>query len=190
MDVEGQIWFDDLRSFIAARRVERPITPRDRLDIEAEMQCRIIGGALIPWLERYGPRLIRQRGALSAVMGVEKDPFIVFTSTEPGLVAADLIVGENARVLYLYPDEYQTWLAQRPDERFRWHVHYRSYFREADASFDPALDDYPLAPGESYRIHTEGTMLGTSFGRTADHLWKWNGTEFTILMECFREAII
>ncbi|MCX7993407.1 MAG: hypothetical protein N2651_07030 [Fimbriimonadales bacterium] len=58
-----------------------------------------------------------------------------------------------------------------------------SYFRpiSAEELGDAVVAKYPLQPGEEYWIHHEGTMLGRLFGRVGDHLWKWDGSQMTLL---------
>ena len=117
---------------------------------------------------------------------MEEDPYIVFTSTEPGLVAAREILEdtEPGSVLFLRPKEFEDWVKIQPDAEYRWHVHYWSYFRTEEAEADAALGEaYPLKKGERFWIHCEGTMCGELFGRGADHLWLWNGSTPVLLEE-------
>ena len=88
MKKEAQNWFEGLVRFIADSREGRSIVDREKLTVEQEMQCRIIGGGLISWLQEYGPRLMQERAVLAKLQGWVEDPFIVFTSELPGLVVA------------------------------------------------------------------------------------------------------
>ncbi len=130
MNVEGQEWFNKLKQHIDTCRRMDPLPNRDELTTEQEMQCRIIGGSLLAWLEHHGPRLIQERWAiLGRMTNVEKDPFIVFTSSTPGLVAAREILEEGVEtVVFLRPKEFDRWLKCNPDSEYRWHVHTWSYF--------------------------------------------------------------
>jgi len=49
------------------------------------------------------------------------------------------------------------------------------------------LREHGVLPGESYWLHKEGTMYGELFGRGGSHLWKWDGSEPTLLEECFEQ---
>jgi hypothetical protein len=186
MDEKGQQWFDGLRTFATECRDRRPLIARDALSFAEEMQCRIIGGSLIAWLEKHGPCRLQERAVLASLQGWEKDPFFVFTSEQSGLVAASEILkeGSNTTVL-LYPDEFANWLQGHPDQEYRWHVHTWSYFASLDADMAQRAGKYPLAAGETYWLHKEGTMCGSLFGHGGDHLWKWNGKEPTLLEEWF-----
>jgi len=114
----------------------------------------------------------------------------VFTSTEPGLVAAREILEEGYDTIsFLYPEEFTEWLAVNPDPDYRWHVQTWSYFTSVDAVTIEKTKKYPLGDGESYWLHREGTMCGKLFGRGGDHLWKWNGTEPVLLEECINQWI-
>jgi len=104
MKAEGKKWFNALKRFIRECREKRPILLRNDLSNEAEIQCRIIGGSLIAWLREHGPRLIQERAVEAELQNFEKDPYIVFTSESPGLVAAREILSKGpANIAFLYP---------------------------------------------------------------------------------------
>ena len=190
MKEEGQNWFRALANFIAACRTKRPIISRDSLTAEAEWQCRIIGGSLIAWLEKHGPPLLQERAFLATLQNWEKDPFIVFTSEQPGLVAAREILEEGpATIAFLYPAEFALWLKKKPDADYQWHVHTWSYFAPLDEETRKKTEKFPLSEGESYWLHKEGTMCGQLFGRGGDHLWKWDGQEPVLLEECINQWV-
>lgn len=190
MNEEGTKWFAELRAFVTECRAKRPLIAREELSHAEEIQCRIIGGSLISWLQKYGPHLLQERVMLADLEGWEKDPFVVFTSEQPGLVAAREILEEGpSSIVFLYPKEFTQWLKKHPDQNFRWHVHTWSFFCPLDADSLQKAQKYPLAPGESYWLHREGTMCGPLFGRGGDHLWKWNGREAILLEECLNQWI-
>ncbi len=206
MKPQGQDWFNCLRRHIAERRAEDPLPNRNDLTSEQELQCQIIGGNFIAWLDECGPALLLERSVLPNRVGWEKDPFIVFTSSAPGLVAAQEILEDGPDIIvYLYHQEFTDWLKGNADDKYRWHIHTWSFFAPLSAETEMPLDSetemlldpeaekkaqrYPLASGESLRLHREGTMCGESFGRGGDHLWKWNGEELTLLEECFRQWV-
>lgn len=190
MTDEGKNWFDGLTRFAMEHRVKYPIVNRDDFSAEQEMQCRIIGGSLITWLQEHGPRLIQERAILARLKDWEEDPFIVFTSKQPGLVAArEIFEGQHATVAFLYPDEFTEFLKSRPDHEFRWHVHTWSFFAPVDEDMAKKVANDPIGDGESYWLHKEGTMCGQLFGRGGDHLWKWNGQELVLLEECINQWV-
>jgi len=190
MKEQGTKWFDELKAYTAECRKHRPLTLRDDLSVCEEMQCRIIGGSLIGWLQEYGPRLLQERAVLSDFEGWEKDPFVVFTSEQPGLVAANEILEETPpTITCLYSDEFAEWTKTHPDEGYCWHIHTWSFFMAPDADEIKAAARYPLVEGETYWLHKEGTVCGPLFGRGGDHLWKWNGEEPKLLEECFNQWV-
>jgi hypothetical protein len=190
MKDEGQNWFDGLKRFVGECRTRCPVISRDKLSIMEEMQCRIIGGSLIAWLQKYGPRLIQERAMLAGLKNWEKDPFIVFTSDRPGLVAAREILDEEpAAIAFLYPNEFTEWLNNHPDPEYRWHIHTWSFFAPVDVDSTKKAKKHQISKGESLWLHKDGTMCGQLFGRGADHLWKWNGREPELLEECFNQWV-
>ena len=54
-------WFNGLKRFIGECRAKHPIASRGELKVEEEMQCQVIGGNFIAWLEDYGPCLLKER---------------------------------------------------------------------------------------------------------------------------------
>ena len=190
MQQQGKDWFNELKRFVGERRTKHPIANRDDFKAEDEMQCRIIGGGLIAWLEDHGPQFLQERSFLAKLKGWEKDPFVIFTSTEPGLVAANEILQEDpANIAALYPDEFTQWLKDNPDPDYLWHVHMWSFFETPDSAMQEKAKEYPVAQGESYWLHREGTMCGPLFGRGGDHLWKWDGDEPVLLQECINQWV-
>jgi len=184
MKAEGKKWFSDLKRFVRECREKRPIPIRNDLSNEQEIQCRIIGGSLIAWLREYGPRFIQERAVEAVLQNFAKDPYVVFTSGSPGLVAACEILSEGpANIVFLYADEFTEWLKKNPDSDYRWHIHTWSFFAPIDKKTVKKAERYPCSEGESLWLHKEGTMCGQLFGRGGDHLWKWNGQEPVLLEE-------
>jgi hypothetical protein len=190
MKDEGRKWFDGLKRFVSECRAKRPVVGRKDLSTFEEIQCRIIGGSLISWLGEHGPRLIQERAVEADLQNFEKDPYIVFTSESPGLVAAREILSEGpANMVFLYPDEFTEWLNNNPDSDYRWHVHIWSFFAPVDEEMAKKAVKYPCSEGESLWLHKEGTMCGHLFGRGGDHLWKWNGREPELLEEAVNQWV-
>jgi hypothetical protein len=190
MKDEGKKWFEGLRRFADECRKKAPLAERTSLSPAEEVQCRIIGGSLIGWLQKFGPRLLQERAVLATLQDWEKDPFVVFTSEQPGLVAANEILEESPpTIAFLYPDEFTRWTRRHPDTDYRWHVHTWSFFAALDADTAQRAAKHPLAAGETYWLHKEGTMCGPLFGRGGDHLWKWDGSEPALIEECFNQWV-
>ena len=190
MHETGSRWFADLRRFAGTCREQNPLPCRERLTPDAEIQCRIVGGSLIAWLERHGPLLLRERAAVCALEQLERDPFIVFTSDVAGLVAADEIVGGgHNRIATLLTGEFDAWRSENPDPAYRWHIHTWSCFSEPEDADLVNVPPHLLQRDETYWLHKEGTMTGRLCGRGGDHLWKWNGVEPVLLKECLNQWV-
>jgi hypothetical protein len=80
------------------------------------------------WLRKYGPPLFQERAMLCDIGGWEKDPFIVFTSEQPGLVAArEILEDDPGTIAWLNPTEFEDWNQIQPDKDYKWHVHRWSF---------------------------------------------------------------
>jgi hypothetical protein len=184
MKSEQAHWMTGLRKYVDVCRIKNPVINRCDLSVEQEMQCRIIGGGLISWLNKYGPAFLQERAVLSSLMNVSKDPILVFTSTVPGMVAArEILADASESVVALFAEELIDWLTTNPDPEYRYYVHMWSFFANPDDEILSKAGDYPIGDGECYWLHKEGTMCGLLFGRGGDHLWKWDGKEATLLEE-------
>lgn len=169
-----------------------PLPPREQLSPAQECQCRILGGALIEWLQRHGPCLLREREFLKSPMKLESEPIIVILSDLPGLVAAREILDPKPKfTLFFSRPIFEAFLVDHPDETFRWHVAFANLFLESltDEDLSRAVQRYPLQPSEQYWLHRESSTLGINFGRGGDHLWKWDGSDTTLLEEGFNEWV-
>ena len=185
---DRQNWQSALTEHFERESVAHPLPAREQLSKAEQFQCRTLGGTLISWLKCHGPRLLQERDALRYAFGVESDPAIVLTSTIPGLIAAKQILDPRpASIFFFSPEAFASFLAHHPDNTFRWHVVYSSFFSdqlETDL-LARACSKYKLRPSETFWIHRESTMVARLFGRGGDHLWKWNGRKMTLLEEGF-----
>jgi hypothetical protein len=185
-------WTARLREYAAGCRSAAPLPDRDALTEAQEWQCRVVGSTLLAWLRQHGPRFLQERAVMHKMLGIDRDPTIVFTSTVPGLVAAQEIVGpDHERVVYLLEDEYAGVPAPVADPEYKWHVQYWSFFRpEVEAGFAAAARaKHPIPAGCSYWQHSEGTMWAVNAGRGADHLWRWDGHKPELLEEAMSHRV-
>jgi hypothetical protein len=179
-------WATQLRDHAAACRAAAPLPDRDALTAAQEWRCRIVGGALLTWLRQHGPRFLQERAVVCELLGLDRDPAVVFTSDVPGLVAAREVVGpDHERVVYLLDDEFAAAPARAADPGYKHHVHFWSFFRpEVEAGFAAeARARHPIPADCSYWQHSEGTMWAVTAGRGADHLWRWDGHTPELLEE-------
>lgn len=184
-----QEWSTALRSFTRNQRQHNSIPDRNTLSNEEEWQCRIIGGEFIGWYQRHFRDILGERTALR-VMNFDPEPLIVFTTSIPGLVAAQEIVPEPSdKMVYLLHTEFEEWEKEHPVDEFTFHIHHWSYFRNIDQELlSRAQEAYPEVSAEEYCIHTSGDLWGELCGVEGEHLWRWNGQEMEFLEEAFSQA--
>ncbi len=179
-------WANSLREEIAQHRSESPLPDRASLSHVDEQRCRIVGGAFIAWLENYGPHFLQERSMMAHMLQVDPEPFIVFTSDAPGLVAAQEIIGnDNERVTFMFEHEYESSPTVADDPTFACHVHFWSAFKDGVESSieEEAKSKFPIPVDCSYWQHSEGTLWGVNCGRGVDHLWQWDGQKPELLEE-------
>ncbi len=192
MDSAGERWFEELRVYNQEAKSATPLPDRETFSLMEEWHCRIIGGALINWLKQIGPQFLQERQVLSRALGVDPDPFVVFTSDIPGLVAAREILGnEDERILYLSDTDYDNWIAENPDTQFQWHIHVWSKFIDpiGEGFLKAAQTAFPLSDDQICWQHSEGTLWAPQAGRGVDHLWVWDGNEPELLEEAFQSRV-
>ena len=188
MHETGQKWFAKLNAAVTHLREANPLPSREQFDDADEWRCRIVGSSLLHWLEDIGPTFLQERSVLCTALEIEPDPFVVFTSDTPGLVAAQEILGtDNEKITFLSGREFEAWLYGSPDESYRWHTHVFSQFRDTlESEFQQsAKEQYPVPIGVAYWQHSEGTNWAALAGKGVDHLWKWDGEKPELLEEAF-----
>jgi hypothetical protein len=184
-DAVGE-WTSRLRTYAAEHRAAVPLPDRDALTDAQEWHCRLVGGTILAWLRQHGPRFLEERVVMCKLLGIDRDPTIVFTSDVPGLIAAREIVGpDHERVVYLLEDEFAAAPPRVTDPEYKHHVHFWSFFRpELEPGFAAqARAKHPIPAGCSYWQHSEGTMWAVRAGRGVDHLWRWDGDKPELLEE-------
>jgi len=167
-----QDWQSALTEHFDRECSAHPLPERAQLSKAEEHQCRLLGGTLVVWLERHGPRLLQEREVLRHSFEVESDPAIVFTSTVPGLVAAKQILDpRRVSIFYFLADAFTSFLSRHPDTN--------------PDTLARAVAKHKLRSTERFWLHRESSMLAQLFGPGGDHLWKWNGRKPTLLEEGF-----
>lgn len=186
--VEQSNWTDLLRAHLAAVRARAPIPARESLSPSDEERCRILGGHLISWLSRWGPRLLRERNAIPRLRGDTSEPLIVFVTDTPGLVASAEILGsEQTRVVACRRSEYESFPGLAEDEEFKVHIELHSYFEEppTQAAEADLRRKYEVTGKGQLWIHYDCSVLGKLFARGARHLWHWDGERPQLIEEAF-----
>lgn len=155
--------------------------PTGELDAAEEFQRRVVGGGLLRWLREHGPALLAERQLLAPQL--DPEPIVVFVSNRPGLVAADQILGRgHDRVVALSDNDYAEHV---DDPELQHHVHTWSWFEPWEGD-ERARAEHPLADGEIYWLHREGTEWAELAARGAEHLWAWDGADARLLQEAYR----
>ena len=123
-------------------------------------------------------------------MKFDPKPLIVFTTSIPGLVAAQEIMPEPSEdLVYLLHSEFEEWQQQHSVDEFTFHIRHWSYFRHIDQELlARARKAFPQVKAEEYRTHTSGDLWGEQCGIEGEHLWCWNGQEMELLEEAFSQA--
>ncbi len=185
-----QEWAIALGSFSQAQRQHNSILDRDSLSNEEEWHCRIIGGEFMSWYQRRLSDILAERMVLRA-MNFDPKPFIVFTTTMPGLVAAHEIMPEPSEdFICLIHTEYEEWERQHAVDDFTFHIHHWSYFSGLDhVLLTRARETHPSVSVGEFRIHSSGDLWGEQCGVFAGHLWRWNGHEMELLEEAFSQGV-
>jgi len=187
METDRTTYEKTVRDHLARRRQVVPIVSREDLSPLAERQTRILGADLIQWNNDHADSLLSERALLGNLKNWDKNPLIFFISTMPGLVASQEILGnENGPFVLGLAEDFDT--LEEQDEGNIFHVEYRSFFKKpkSDADVTELPKSHPLAPGESYFIHTFENVMGPLFARGGEHLWKWDGKKLELLEEAWR----
>lgn len=190
--LDGQNWQAALQKHAAQEYETRPLPPRAELSALEEYQCRIFGGTLIAWLRQHSHPLLMERQVLKQTLKVESDPVIVVISDKPGLTAArEILARASFPIFHLPQASFDAFLKEHPDDTFRWHVVFTSYFhQDADAHTLAKMNALaPLQPGEEFWLHREASTLAPLFERACDHLWKWDGEDLALVEEAFSSWI-
>jgi len=185
-----QEWTDDLKRYIQMQRRANPVPERDNLSEEDEWHCRIIGGDFMGWDQSRLRDILGERKALR-VMKFDPKPLIVFTTSNPGLVAIQEILSKPpVNLVYLLHDEYVRWKKTHTVDLFTFHIHHWSYFRPiSNELLERASAAFPDVHNEEFRIHTSGDIWGEQCGIESDHLWNWEGEQMNLLEEGFSQII-
>ncbi|RJX17071.1 MAG: hypothetical protein C4575_14145 [Desulforudis sp.] len=156
-----QEWTTALVTFSRSQFASNPIPDLDKLTDEEKWQYRIIGGGIVGFLEHGLPHIFQERQVV-LMKNCDPDPFVVLTSTIPGLVAIEEVISDSSKsIVALLQADYEKWEQQNPVDEFNFHVHHWSYFRELDKELlARAIEAYPSTNPDHFRIHTEGYMWG------------------------------
>jgi hypothetical protein len=178
-------WHAALKLYSKDLRNTSPLPDRESLTLEEEEQCRIIGGALIGWLENNGPYMLEQRKEM-AEYAEQEEPLIVLLTTAPGLLAAEDIAGSDQdRLFFFTPDQWADFAEQHPDDEMHFHVINTSSVRPTEA--DDELP--PNAPGTgALWLHEEATRISPQIMMGAHHLWHYDGERAQLIQEALRRV--
>ena len=182
MKPDFEVWFRKLESHAENCRAANPIPDRNGLSRPQVLQLNMIKESLLSWINELPSSILTSPNKIGGY-GI----CIVFTSTCPGLVAAkEITLGNNLLLVSLYPEELSDFLRAFPDNEYRYHAHFWSYFlEELDSDTKKTAERYPLKDKEQYWLHVEGIMRGLKLGRGVEHLWSWNGSQAKLLRKSF-----
>jgi hypothetical protein len=179
-----KIWLQEIKKYSVTCRKLRPIPVRDAMSRPQILQSLIIKGSLLSWIDYLTTATHRGHAELDG-----HSVCLVFTSTSPGLFAAQEIMQEkNLPLVVLYPEEFRVFLQSFPDNESRYHAHIWSHFlEELGDETKKIAQRYLLSDKNKYWLHIEGIMRGPKLGRGIEHLWSWNGSKMKLLKKSFRQ---
>ncbi len=198
MSTYKEIWAEELRGLLKECFEKEPIPARQSLTPLQEMQCRILGGHLLNWLDNWGPQLIMERNVLAHMrppeeMPEDKEPIIVFVMDEPGLVAArEIIRDTSGRLVYVRKTDFDFCMAINPDPGYVCHCVLESRFiEEGEQGVDhKALRErFSLDAATPIGVHYDCSTMGPLFARGGLHLWAFTGDGPKLIEEAFESWV-
>lgn len=179
-------WIAALRSHLANCFDAMPIPPRNSLSHIEELQCRILGGHLISWLEKWGPEMIQERSFVALSPEQKCEPHVVILSSGPGLTAANEILSPlSEQVSFCRRSDYEEFCANFPDVDFLYHCCLESRFEVPARDHEDRLrEQYQLQTGEIW-IHYDCSTMAPLFARGGRHLWHYDGDSPRLVAEAY-----
>jgi len=190
LDPEGKQWFDDLRTFLAGKRAAAPIAPYATLAPAEKLRVDILFGDIRDWFNQGLRQFRANRSFGAALHRLDPDPCVVFTSDPTGLSCiAGMMRQPPEWLAWGLSEEFADFRKTRPDDGYRWHIHYESVLRTAA---DPVLlatlrRDTPIPDGSEYWVHSISTLFAPNGGFEVAHLWSWDGVKERLLKEAWSE---
>jgi hypothetical protein len=182
-------WLDGLRDFAADPR-RRPRPAADAAPAEVAAERTIIAASLVAWIDTELPGLLAPHVA-------GREPAIVLTTSFAGLAAAADVLGRDdpvtrsLRPLFAVVSEleYRLWCIRHPDPDHALHLNHWNWIKtRVPAERWPALARRPLAEGERWWIHRQGTAAA-GIDRRRSGLWRWNGGTAALVAPAFAERV-
>jgi len=181
-------WEDALARHFAAECVAHSLPAREELPKFEEAQCQIIARTIMEWLEHDASDLVRERNLIRPDLDEGDRPNLIIISNLPGLVATSLLRDPDRPSFYYFSREgFDVFRQNYPDEDYRWHITYTSYFDDQPKPEDlpPIAAQDQLRPKERFLIHHRAFHLGRLFGQGDSHLWKWDGQKLSDMRNGF-----
>lgn len=192
------IWADELRGLVQECFKLEPIPARESLTPLQEMQCRILGGHLLNWLDNWGPQLILERNVYADLRPPDerpedKEPIIVFVMDEPGLVAArEIIRDTSGRLVYVRKKDFDFCMAINPDPGYVCHCVLQSLFLEEGeqgVDFTALRERFSLDADTPIGVHYDCSTMGPLFARGGLHLWAFTEDGPKLIEEAFESWV-
>ncbi len=179
---DKKIWLQELKNHEKNCRAANPVPGRNGLSRPQVLQLNIIKGSLQSLINNFSASISSSPDEQGG-----NEICLVLTSTCSGLVAArEIAQGKDFPHVSLYPEELSKFLQSFPDNEYRHHMLIWSHFlEELDNTTKNNAGRYPLKDKEKYWLHVEGIMCRQRFGRGAEHLWSWNGSQAKLLKKSF-----
>ena len=188
--MDKQEWVKAIKTFSKCQRQINIIPDREELSYENEWSCRIIGGEFINWYQERLKSIAMEREVLKMVK-FDPEPYILFTTTMPGLIAAQEIMPDAPEhFICLLHTEYENWSKENVVDEFTFHIHHWNFFSTLDSdSLSRAKELHPSINENEFRFHCSGNLWAEQCGGVVGHLWKWDGQEMCLVEEAFTQIV-
>ena len=181
LSAEAASWRQELDAFLAERRAG--VLPRHAdLSPIQDAQRRVSGGLLkhfFEFLERKDPAT---QFPILYLHPLEERVFVFVTDEAGATAARDLMDLESPLAVCLLKEEWRTFLedpSTDDDDEFTRHYQFWSVWHQNL----PTTWEIPQDADGEYWVHEEGYALAERVGRGAQHLWRWDGEELTLVRE-------
>lgn len=174
-------WRRELLEFVDA--VKRPRPDREQLSPLQHEHRRVTGGVLLQFFDFLEESTESDRYPQLDDHPLPERVFVLVTDEAGFHAAQELMDTDTEQALCLLKEEWRAFLESDDtdhDDEFSHHYEFWSVWHRNM----PDQWDFPtLEAGESYWVHEEGFALADQVGRGAQHLWRWDGTDFELVDE-------
>ncbi|TXD38910.1 hypothetical protein FRC98_00470 [Lujinxingia vulgaris] len=179
---DARTWREALDRFIDAQR-PAPLPDKDALDPRQNAQRRVTGGVLLQFFDFLEKTASEELYPQLAEHPLPERVF-VFVTDEAGYCAAtELMDLSTPQATCVLKEEWREAIEDPVFEDDETYIHHYQFWSVWHRNIPETWDVPELEPGTEYWLHEEGFALADGAGRGAQHLWRWNGTELSLVEE-------